>query len=515
MLGPCEALQIDLAVQVPSVAEWAASDSVTVTAESVTAVATATRETRAPAPVLLVDDDRWYNVEDHYRNALEASGVPYDMWQVPWNSSAGDIITSPPATTLQMYPMTVWFSASDWYQPLTPADEERLADYLEGGGRLYYNGQDYLFRTEGPNDFARDYLGVADYTEDFTSTSVVGLIGNPIGNYLGPYDLFYPYKNFSDALTPTASADVAFVGQEGQPDALINIGPNPQSGGLPWRTAFFAFNPDGLSSEALARLMQRVTGWLSWLGGSTVMADKTIARDGDVLTYAVVLRNDGWQDMASASFSAAFNNDLIPVPGSITGGASWDPGLSAFVWSGPLTTGQSLTFTYQAAIAGSLPMGHVVSHTVWMGYDSHNIEFDRTVATPVNLPVFSQSSFSVDPVVAEVEGHLTYTLRVRNTGVVDGLISVSNPLPDSLALVPGSLQTSGGTAWTEDRVILWTVPVAVGETATLTYVGIVTDLPPGLMLRNQAMLDDGLGNVLLLDALARISNPIFLPIVFR
>jgi hypothetical protein len=185
-----------------------------------------------------------------------------------------------------MYPMVIWFSASDWYQPLTSDEEERLIDYLEGGGRLYYNGQDYLFRTDGPNDFARDYLGVADYTEDFTSTTVMGSIRSPVGSYLGPYDVVYPYKNFSDALTPTASAAVAFVGQGGQPNAVTNVGPNlPQ-----WRTTFFAFNPDGLNGEALTRLMQRIAGWLSWLGGSTVTADKTVALDTDVLTYTVVMR---------------------------------------------------------------------------------------------------------------------------------------------------------------------------------------------------------------------------------
>ncbi len=298
---------------------------------------------------------------------------------------------------------------------------------------------------------------------------------------------------------------------------MTKFGPNPQGGDVPWRTTFFAFNPDGLSGEALTHFMRRTIGWLSWLGGSTVNTDKTIALDTDILTYTIVLQNDGWQDMASASFTATFTNDLAPIPGSVSGGASWDPGLSAFVWSGPLNTGQSLTFTYQAAIAGPLPMGHVVSHTVWMGYDNHHkIEFDRTIATPVNLPILSQSSFSVDPAVAEVGSHLTYTLRVRNTGVVDGLVSAYNPLPASIAIVPGSLQASGGTTSLDDgRVILWTVPVAVGNTATLTYTAIVTDIPPGLLLRNSATLDDGLGNVLFLDAMARINNPIFLPIVFK
>lgn len=517
-LAPCESAPIALTVEVPLTVTWADTDLVTVTAESAMVPglsALVTRETRAPAPVLLVDDDRWYNVEDHYRNALDANGILYDVWQVPWSFSGGQP-ASPPIQTLRMYPMVLWFSAYDWYLPLTPAEEERLAAYLDGGGRLYYNGQDYLFHTEGPDDFALNYLGVYSYTEDFTSTTVTGVVTSPVGSYLGPSEVVYPYKNFSDALTPTASASAAFVGQVGQPNAVTNVGPNPQQGGIPWRTAFFAFNPDGLSQANNLHLMRRVTGWLSWLGGSTVDVDKALARDTDTLTYTVVLRNDGWQDMASAYFTATFTNDLVPVPDSVTGGASWDPGQSAFVWSGPLAQGESRIFIYRTNINAPLPKGHVVSHTVWMGYDSHAIEFDRIAVTYSNLPVLSQSTFSVIPTVGERGTLLTYTLRVRNTGVADGLVTAVNPLPASLALVPDILQTSSGILQTDSRAITWTLPISIGDTAVLTYTAIITDIPSGFVLRNRAVLHDGLGNTYPLEARSTVKGiPSFFPVIVK
>jgi uncharacterized repeat protein (TIGR01451 family) len=344
----------------------------------------------------------------------------------------------------------------------------------------------------------------------------VGVTGNPLGSYLGPEEVSYPYANYSDAVTPTANAAVAFVGQEGQPNALTNVGPNLQGSDIPWRTTFFAFDPDGLSQATNRRLMQRVTGWLSWLGGSTASVDKSLARDTDSLTYAVVLRNDGWQDMASAYFTATFPSDLVPIPDSVTGGASWDAGQSAFVWSGPLAQGKSRSFTYQANINSPLPMGHVVSHTVWMGYDSHAIKFDRIAATTVNLPVLSESTFSVTPDVGERGSPLTYTLQVRNTGVADGLVTATNPLPANLALGPNIRQTGSGVLQTDGRVIIWTVPVPVEGSATLTYTATVTGIPPGLMLRNDVTLDDGLGNTRLLEALAKIKGiPTFLPVIFK
>lgn len=506
-LEPCQSAQTALAVQVPATAAWAASDSVTITAQSATLNATATRETRAPAPVLLVDDDRWYNVEQHYRDALDANGIPYDEWQVPWSFSGPP--PSPSSEVLQMYPMVLWFSAYDWFQPLTSDEEERLAAYLGGGGRLYYNGQDYLFDSGGPNDFAQNYLGVEGYTEDFTSTTVVGNMENAVGSYLGPHEVSYPYKNYSDALTPTASAEVAFVGQGSQPNALTNRGPD-------WRTTFFAFNPDGLDDTANARLMQRITGWLSWLGGSTVSADKVLARDTDTLTYTLVLHNDGWQDIGSTYMTATFTSDLNPIPGSVTGGASWDPGASAFIWSGPLSQGQSVTFTYQASINGPLPMGHVVSHTVWMGYDNHAIEFDRIAVTPVNLADLSQSTFAVTPTVGGQGSMLTYTLGISNIGVADALVTAVNPVPDSLNLITSSLQASGGSTQTDGKVVTWTVPVSIENIAILVYTAVISDIPPGFVLHNRATLDDGLGNSVPVEAVMTVEgNKTFLPVIFK
>jgi subtilisin family serine protease len=514
-LLPCHSRLVDVAVQVPLTAQWAASDSMTVAAQSASSTATATLETRSPAPVLLVDDDRWYDVEDHYRNALSANGIPYDEWQVPWNFS-GAQPPSPPLESLEMYPIVLWFSAYDWHQTLTPLEEERLGAYLDGGGRLYYNGQDYLYETEGPDEFARTYLGVADYTEDFSSTLVSGVRDNPVGSLLGPYDLAYPYPNYSDALTPTASARVAFVGQEQQPNALTTMGSRPGMEELPWRTTFFAFDPDGLSDAANVDLMRRVVGWLSWLGDSTLETDKSTALDTDRLNYTLVLHNDGWQDIPSAYFTATFASDLNPIPDSISGGASWDPARRALVWSGPLAQGQRLAFSYRADIAGPLPAGHVISHTVWMGYDKHFIQFDRVAATAVNVPVLSQSAFSVTPgVVDHKDTQLAYVLHVVNTGVADGLVRATNPLPGALALVTGSLQADSGTFDVNDRVITWDVPVAVGETTTLTYTAIITEMPPGSGLRNRVWLDDGLGNTLPVDALLSLHRTLFLPLILK
>jgi uncharacterized repeat protein (TIGR01451 family) len=167
-------------------------------------------------------------------------------------------------------------------------------------------------------------------------------------------------------------------------------------------------------------------------------------------------------------------------------------------------------------ITSPLPAGHVVSHTVWMGYGEHVIKFDRIADTTLNMPVLSQSTFSVTPTLAEKGDLLTYTLRVSNTGVVDALVTATNALPDSLALVPATLQASSGITQTDGRAIAWTVPVSVGEAAALTYTALITQVPSGFVVHNRATLDDGLGHLLSLDAPAMIKGlPLYLPIILK
>ena len=62
-------------------------------------------------------------------------------------------------------------------------------------------------------------------------------------------------------------------------------------------------------------------------------------------------------------------------------------------------------------------------HTIWIGYDSHAIKFDRVAFTLVNVPLLNQSTSSASPSVGEPGSLLTYTLRVRNTGVIESVVN--------------------------------------------------------------------------------------------
>ena len=64
---------------------------------------------------------------------------------------------------------------------------------------------------------------------------------------------------------------------------------------------------------------------------------------------------------------------------------------------------------------------------MWIGYDSHAIKFDRVAFTPVNVPLLNQSTFSASTSVGKRSSLLTYTLRVRNIGVVESVVTGVRP----------------------------------------------------------------------------------------
>jgi uncharacterized repeat protein (TIGR01451 family) len=500
-LDACDSQEIVTEVQIPTT-----KDAI---------FASASRSTKTPAPVLLVDDDRWLSYAQEFRAALEAKQIPYDYWFVP-KSFLGPEPPSPPLETLQMYPLTVWYTAYDWFQPLTSGEEDRLASYLNGGGRLFLSSQDYLYRHlldhNGAYDpFPQDYLGIQAHTEDYSSTLTIGRPGNPVGTDLGPYVLTFPpgYDNFTDALTPTTSAQVATVGQAGQPNGITNAGVGP--GGQQWQTVFLAYGPELLQPAAQARLLQRSVGWLSWLGRSTIEPVANSVADGSLVTYTTTITNNGWDPIASAYFTATFPTYLTPVAAS--------PGVNLingeFIWHDALAAADSRSFTYTAQIVGSIPFGSVISQTSWLAYAEHDILFDR-ISVVDAAPALGTSMMTVSPDHGVKEGDmLSYTIVLANSGLVDApMVVTTNTLPAILELAAVDAPSSGTVNAGSDG-FSWTTPLARGETSSLTFQAIVRTTGYGL-INNVAYVDDGTKNPVTLSAQASFKlGQLYLPVIAK
>ena len=119
-----------------------------------------------------MDDDRWYDVEEHYRTALNQSGFTYDTWDTEaWGES--------PAEILRGYPMLLWFTGYDWYAPVTPEEEESLLSYLEAGGRLLLSSQDFLY--PDPLRALGRRLGVETVIYDRATQTAAAVAEHPAG----------------------------------------------------------------------------------------------------------------------------------------------------------------------------------------------------------------------------------------------------------------------------------------------------------------------------------------------
>jgi len=130
--------------------------------------------TFAHANVLVVDHDLseggYTDCWPYYETALIANGIIYTYFQVQT-----DLLT-PDLLTMQMYDCIVWFSGECWGyygdDCMTPASEAKVASYLDGGGSLFFSGQDYLWASYSSagtlvaGQFPYDYLGLASVVQD-------------------------------------------------------------------------------------------------------------------------------------------------------------------------------------------------------------------------------------------------------------------------------------------------------------------------------------------------------------
>jgi len=469
-LEPCATTPVAVRVQIPAAAAWNQLDAITLTARSTvspTLAQTLVVTSKVPAPVLLVDDDRWYDQSPAYEAALQAIGLPYDRWEVTNIFGSG----SPPADVLSWYPLVLWFNGYDWFDPIHPSELDRLTGYLDGGGRLFLSSQEYLY-VIGAEALTRDYFGVITHSEWLSQTTVTGAPGRVLGDGLGPVNLVYPFRNWSDSLMPAPGAEVAFRSQAGQPGALTHAG--ACATGDPtcrWRTAFFAFPVEAFPLAERTVLLQRLVGWLSWLGGSELQADRSTAQVGDTLAYTLTLRNDGPGTVIGAAVS-----NTLPLSAALAdgphGGATYDPVTRRIAWGGDLAPGDALTFTYRLTVtAGSaaLPLVNPAGFTL----GQQGLHFRREAVVRLAAPELSASTLAVTPAAANSLTEVSVTLVLRNTGLSDALdASVDAPLPWTMRLITGTLSVAGGgvaTEWPAENRVQWAGPLAVGEAVTLTY----------------------------------------------
>ncbi len=372
----CQAITVGVAVTIPYDTPRATAVTTTVQVRSIsdgTVSATQGVRSATAAPLLLVDDDRWYDEQPAYRVALDALGWSYDVWDTTARPRA--VPSNPDAGALSLYPAVVWFTAYDWFQPLTTADESALTAYLNGGGRLLLSSQDYLYVSR-LTPFGAGYLGVLTYTNDITAETETGVAGSPIADGLGPYTPTVDYHMWPDIVTPTTKALTAFVNPRGAATSLTLDG-----GGF--RTAFLTFPLEGLPLDGRAEVLRRTLTWFGPARASTFAVDRAAASGGD-LAYALTLENP------SAVTVTMWITNLLPAalsldPASVQG-AALDP-TGALKWSGEVPPRGRHAITYRAELDDRFRGWVVNQATVAAGGEEFTLTARTVAPTSLYVPM--------------------------------------------------------------------------------------------------------------------------------
>jgi len=476
-IDACADRTITVTVSIPPGVPIDAAQAITLTARSAnspTLTADVVFVAKSPAIALLVDDDRWYDVEAAYETALSATGVSTDRWDVA-KSFAGPEPATPSPERLSWYPIVIWFTGYDWYQPLTASNEATLTQYLDGGGRVLISSQSHL-GWSGISDFSRTRLGVLD-AGDVTTTLARGVPGGPFDG-LGTLALSYTFPNWSENAAPYPTATVALVGSHGRPIALAR-----QAERGAGKTMFFSFPFEAIPEPARREVMERAVGYLSWLGNSTVTADKTVAAPGSNVTIEIAVRNDGPSDLASASATAT-----LPASVSLQSGST--------AWSGSLASGQSVTVSLTVSLADGLPPGSIVVVPVAFTDGHLGVTFHRTIQVGIVRPDLSSST--IDALGAEAGpvqplDVVTWTIVARNTGQADAAsTTITGLLPLGTEMLSGTLAASVGGASELSGTVQWHGMIPAGGSVTITYQMAASNTLQDRLYYGSALFDDGM-----------------------
>jgi uncharacterized repeat protein (TIGR01451 family) len=506
-LDACQTQTLGLMVIVPPDVQWNASDVVTLTARSLTQsarYAQARFHSKAPAPILLVDDHRWFDVLPKYQAALEANQLPFDIWRVV--QSPFPDLGSPTLERLQRYSVVIWFTAYDWDQTLSPDDEARLATYLDGGGRLLLSSQDYLY-TSGFTDFAQDYLGVAGFRENLTATLVMAADGSRVGDQLSTMDLQYPFQNWSDAVRPTPAAQFAFWGQHGQPVALTLAKP-------PWKSAFYAFPLEALSQEDMAAATGQALHWLAPLGDSSLTVDQPVASRGEQLAYTLRIHNGGAARLEKASLSNPLPRGTSYVEGSLVGPAAHEPTTDRITWSGAMAPGETVTIGYRLKLNDSLAAGTVVRNVAHLN-DGSGLAIESVAMSRIDAPDLSGSVKVVSMQVARSNQVLTYTFTLKNNGLRTAQARLTDPIPLHTSYRSGSAAASSGIVTSSAEALSWEGSLHAGQVAAITAPVVISPPAASSYILNRASLVDGWGDLHTLETHTWVNAHVFLPLLYK
>lgn len=415
---------------------------------------------KTPGRVLLVDDDLFYDQELLYRSALDELGVAYDVWDTDWK---GGFDRNPPAGLLSQYDMVLWYTGYDWFRPISTVQADALHDYVAGGGRLFLSSQDFLYYN-AKHPLARDFLGVLDYQESITPTVVFGGDNALVGELASQPLTYAPYLNFSDGLVPSPEGEV-FVWHNGG-----GAGGVARTEEGAWRTLFWSVPLEKLPLESHVAAMNGVVGWLSDVGGSSLVSERRVVELGEWDTYTLTVRHEGDGLPGRVAVTNTLPAELRVMVGSITGDGVYDFASHSISWAGDVAHGGTHVITYEALVVGDTRPGMRLDNRAVFYEERHDFHFEQVAPVWVAVPDVVGSVVSVTPLVLRPGRATTVTAVLHNSGAVSGTVSGTVHLPFQLTPLSTTLTSSAGLAVLDGFDVRWVGGLEPGRGVTISLV---------------------------------------------
>lgn len=208
------------------------------------------------------------------------------------------------------------------------------------------------------------------------------------------------------------------------------------------------------------------------------------AAPGDVVTYTILVRNDGQLNYggSTAPFTAPAVvldplTDVLPLAtynGDATGGGTLVG--DTLTWNVDLPIGQSVTLTFTVTVKPTTVANPHIVNVVIAGSGGHCTEAGACT-TDVAEPHFTVSK-TVDPDTATAGTVLTYSVTVTNTADVEFTGVAPASFTDDLTRVLDDATYNGDAtngATVAGSSLSWSGPLAVGADIVITYSVTVND----------------------------------------
>ncbi len=219
----------------------------------------------------------------------------------------------------------------------------------------------------------------------------------------------------------------------------------------------------------------------------TKTADRTTTVPGGVVTYTILISNDGETPQTGVSVRDSLAGVLADAVydgnAAVTGGGVLAYAAPVLTWTGTLPVGASATLTYSITVRDPDPGGKLLDNEVTStapGSTCPPVNPAASCRTQVPVLVPALDITKTASTTAVVAGSaVQYTVTVTNTGqtpyapatLTDDLSAV---LDD--AAYAGDAVASVGTIEVVGDTLAWSGPLALGAIATITY-SVVADLP--------------------------------------